>query len=237
MTTFSRLFDMTTFSRLFGSVALCAAIAAGTSGCATDGTATAERASAEQTSGFLGDYSQLREVKDAAGETVLRYVNPKAGGGKYQRLLLDPVQYYPAPQASAQVDLATLNAVRNYVDKTMRDRLGARIPLATEPGPGVLRLRTAITAVSSAEAGRKPYQYIPIAFLVTAATGLGQEATIAMEFEAVDSMTGERLGAAVRKGVGARLEGKDAKVTLKDLSKQLNTWIDTGANFMAQALK
>jgi len=235
MTTYSRLFDMTTFSRLIGSVALCAAIAAGIGGCATDGASTAQKVSDGKHSGFLGDYSQLSEQKDAAGETVLRYVNPKATGGKYQRVLLDPIQYYPAPQPTAQVQMKTLNDIRNFMDNALRKGFGARIPLATEPGPGVLRLRFAITAVGTEEAALKPYQYIPIAFLVTAATGRAEDAKIAVEIEAVDSMTGERMGAAVREGRGAQLKGKE--LTLADVQAQLAKWLDTGSAFLAQTLK
>lgn len=217
---------MTTRSRLYGSVALCAAIAAG---CAS------KPASEEKYSGFLGDYSQLSEQKDAAGETVLRYVNPKVKGGKFQRVLLDPVQFYPAPQPTAQVQTKTLNDIRNFMDNGLRKGIGARIPLATEPGPGVLRLRFAITAVGTEEAALKPYQYIPIAFLVTAATGRAEDAKIAVEIEAVDSVTGERMGAAVREGRGAQLKGKE--LTLEDVRAQLGKWLDTGSAFLAQTLK
>jgi hypothetical protein len=150
-------------------------------------------------------------------------------------VLLDPIQYYPAPQPTEQVQTKTLNDIRNFMDNGLRKGIAARIPLATEPGPGVLRLRFAITAVGTEEAALKPYQYIPVAFLVTAATGRAVDAKIAVEIEAVDSVTGERMGAAVREGRGAQLKGKE--LTLADVQAQLGKWLDTGTAFLAQTLK
>jgi hypothetical protein len=80
------------------------------------------------------------------------------------------VQFYRAPQPSESVDGSTLTASRDYVDKELRGRKGAKMPLATTPGPDVLRLRPAITAVAPEKTDPKPYPYIPVAFIVTTAT-------------------------------------------------------------------
>lgn len=188
-------------------------------------------------SGFLGDYSALSEVKDKAGDTVMRYLNPKFKPGVYQKVMIDPTQYYPAPKPTDQVSASTLTEISDYVDKGLRAKLGAKVMLASEPGPGVLRVRPAITAVAPQTPGLKPYQLIPIAFIVSAARGRGKEATIHVELEAVDSMTGERMGASVRKGVGAKLASDKAKLTLKDVQPLLDKWIDTGSTFAAEYVK
>jgi uncharacterized protein DUF3313 len=188
-------------------------------------------------SGFLGDYSKLAKETDATGDTVLRYISPSLKPGTYQKVLLDPVQYYPAPQPSPQVDERTLSDIRNYMDKALREKLGSKLALASEPGPGVARMRPAITSVVSKTPGLKPYELIPIGFLISTAKGRGKEAAIQLEVELVDSVTGERLGAAARSGVGAKLEGKDAKLKVDDLRPLLDKWIDTGATFVAERLK
>lgn len=190
-----------------------------------------------QFSGFLGDYSKLAEEKDAAGETVLRYINPKISSGEYKSLLIDAVQFYPAPKPSEQVSEHTLNDIRNYVDNGLRVKLGGKLALATEAGPGVLRIRPAITAVASKAPGLKPYEIVPIGFLISSVKGRGKVAAIEMEVEVVDSVTGERLGASVRKGVGAKLEGKNTKLTLDHLRPTLDKWIETGSAFVAEKLK
>lgn len=204
------------------------AIGAAVAGCAT---------SSGEHSGFLKDYSQLAPAKDAMGEPVMRYVSPKLTSGAYKKVLIDPVQFYPTPQPSETVDQSTLTAIRNYVDKGLRERMGAKVPLASGPGPDVVRLRPAITAVATETTDLKPYQYIPVAFIVTTAMGRSKQAAIQMEFEAVDSMTSERLGAAVRKGAGAKLEGNEEKLTLEQVRPLLDRWIETGSTFAAEQLR
>lgn len=205
-----------------------AAIGTAVTACATS---TGER------SGFLGDYSKLAAGKDAMGEPVLRYVSPALAPGAYKKVLIDPVQFYPAAEPSEHVDASTLTAIRDYVDKGLRERMGAKMPLASGPGPGVVRFRPAITAVAPETTDLKPYQYIPVAFVVTTAMGRDKQAAIQMEFEAVDSMTSERLGAAVRKGAGAKLDNQEGKLTLEQVRPLLDRWIETGSTFAAEQLR
>ena len=188
-------------------------------------------------SGFLGDYSKLTQEKDSTGETVLRYVNPALKPGDYTSVILDPVQLYPTPKATKQVSEQTLNDIRNYVDNGLKEKIEGKMTVATEPGPGVLVLRPAITTVASQSAGLKPYELLPIGFLISSATGRSKVAGITMEFDAVDSLTGERVGASVRKGAGAKLENDDAQLTLDHLRPTLDKWIETGSSFLAEKLK
>ena len=190
-----------------------------------------------ENSGFLGDYSALKEVKDAAGDTVMRYVSPKFNPGMYQAVMIDPTQYYPAPMPTEQVTSSTLTDISGYLDKGLRDRLGAKVTVVSEPGPGVLRIRPAITAVAPQTVGLKPYQIIPIAFIISSAKGRGKEAAIHVEIDAVDSVTGERMGASVRKGIGAKLASDNAPLSLGDVQPLLDKWIDTGSSFVAEHMK
>jgi hypothetical protein len=190
-----------------------------------------------QESGFLGDYSDLSEVTDAAGAKVKRYVNPKFKPGAYQALMIDPIQYYPAPKPTDQVSASTLTDISRYVDKGLREQIGAKVKLVSEPGPGVLRMKPAITAVVPRSASLKAYQYIPIAFLVTEVKGRDKEASMQIEVDLVDSLSGERMGAATREGVGEKLPNKEASLTLTDVMPLLNKWIETGASFLAENMK
>lgn len=190
---------------------------------------------AEENSGYLGDYSGLVETKDAAGDTVLRYMNPKIKPGTYQKVLLDHTQYYPAPKPTEQVSASTLTEISNYVDQGLRAKLGEKV--VTEPGPGVLRLRPAITSVAAQTPGLKPYQVVPIAFIISSAAGRGKEAAIQIEVEMVDSVTGERIGASVRKGSGAKLASDKAPLKLNDVKPLLDKWINSGAAFAAERMK
>jgi len=188
-------------------------------------------------SGFLGDYSALKEIKDAAGDTVMRYVSPKLKPGAYQAVMIDPTQYYPAPKPTEQVTSSTLTDISNYLDKGLHDKLGAKVKVVSEPGPGVLRIRPAITAVAPQTVGLKPYQVIPIAFIISSAKGRGKEAAIHVEMDVVDSVTGERMGASVRKGIGAKLASDKAPLKLGEVQPLLDKWIDTGSSFVAEHVK
>lgn len=188
-------------------------------------------------SGFLGDYSKLSQDKDSTGETVLRYINPALKPGDYNSVIIDAVQLYPEPKATEQVSEQTLNDIRNYVDSALQEKIAGKMFVTTEPGPDVLVLRPAITAVASQTAGLKPYELLPIGFLISSAAGRDKVAAITMEFDVVDSVTGERVGASVRKGAGAKLESPKAQLTLEHLRPTLDKWIETGTSFMAEKFK
>jgi len=231
--------------RIISTVVLALAVVLGP-GCASQPVASSNATSIanatantrhEQYSGFLGDYSQLRETTDEAGDKILRYVSPQFKPGPYHAVILDPVVYYPTPQATDQVSAQTLEEVRQYVEDGFRNKLSEKVTVATQPGPGVLRIRPAITSVAPQAIGRKPYQYIPIAFFISAVAGRDQEAGLSIEIDAVDSISGARLAAAVRRGVGEKLAGKHGQLTLNDLKPLLDRWIDTASSFVATNLR
>ena len=185
-----------------------------------------------QYSGYLKDYSGLTTYQDALGSTVMRSVNPKFTPQNYKAVMLEKVELYPAPQPTDQVSADTLAGIAKYADSQLRDALGGQVKLVTTPGPGVARLRVAITGSSVEKEGLKPYQYIPVAFLLTAAknaaSGSPHKAKIFVEAEATDSVTGERLLAAVREGTGDTFDGE--KVTVDSLKPLLGKWMAGAVN-------
>lgn len=206
------------------------------------GCASGKVAEEKQYSGFLKDYSQLKQEKDASGQPVLRYLNPTRAPESYAKLLIEPVVYYPAPRPTAQVSAATLAEIRDYFDHALRAKLGAEIPLTDKPGPGVARLRVALTAVASEKAGLAAYEYIPIALIVAgtreAAGTRAGEAAVYTEMALDDSVTGERLGAAVKRGVGERVKGGESGVLTLDLVKPvLDRWAQQAADTAASLRK
>lgn len=203
-------------------------------GCATT---SSEAPEGEQYSGFLGDYSALEKTEDAAGDELLRYVSPKIESGEYHAVLLEPTQYYPSPAPSERVSAATLEKIRSYVEQGLRNQLDTRAVLVSKPGPGVLRIRSAITAVAPQTPGLKPYQYIPIAFVVTTVKGRGEVAALNLEFDVTDSVSGERIGASVRHGTGEKLAGDAGEITLGDVQPLLDRWIDNGSSFVVAEMR
>ena len=202
----------------------------------------------EHYSGFLKDYSQLKEEKDAKGNEVMRYISPALTSGKYHKVMIDRVVYYPAPKPDPHVDMTTLNQIRDYLTKELRQKIGAQVPVVNQPGPDVIRMHAAITAVKAENAALKAYQYIPIALIfqgIKAAAGTrAKDAELYVEMEILDSESGKRLGAVVRKGVGTEVkeekEGaeKGKKMVMLDNVKPiLDNWADLAAEFVGKNLK
>jgi hypothetical protein len=156
--------------------------------------------------------------------------------------MIERVAFYPPPQPSAEVDAATLNEISNYLDQQLRKKVGERVPVVDKPGPGVVRMRTAITGVAEERAGLKPYQYIPVALVLTAAKEAAgrraKDATIQAEVELLDSVSSQPLGAAVKRGTGESVKaGEGSKLTLEHVKPVLDKWAQVAADFAASNLR
>ena len=125
---------------------------------------------------------------------------------------------------------------RSYLDEALRRELGGVVQLATEPGPKTLRFRPAITAAAPKNLGLKPYQYVPIAFVVTKVAGKESKgAALAMEYEAQDTDTNEVVAAGMREGTGAELKSPSAKLTLADFKPIIDSWAKDARAFVEAA--
>lgn len=176
----------------------------------------------DRDSGFLRDYTRLEAGKDSKGVPIRNWVSAKFTPANYNALLLDPIVFYPEPQPSEKVSAAELQRMLAYANEVHKQAVSKRFNLVDRPGPGVVRLRIALTSVAAKEEGLKPYQLVPLAFLATMASraakgGAPQRALIIVEAEATDSTTGELLASRVRVGTGERL-AKEANVDVVTLA-------------------
>jgi hypothetical protein len=182
----------------------------------------------DQYSGFLKDYSQLKEAKSPSGATVMRWVNPKLDINKFSSVYIEPAQLYPKPQPTVKIPQATLNGVTGYYDQALKRELGKSLPLAAGPGPGVIVVRAAITAVSSKTEGLKPYEVIPIALVAAAvSTASGtrdQETDLATEAVFLDGSNNQVLAQVVRKGTGKPLENDTQVMKADDVKGVIVGW-------------
>ena len=161
-------------------------------------------------SGFLNDYTQL---KDRGGDTaMLSYRNAKADFKGYTKILLDPVRVYVPGKDSKIASLSKEDQQKlvNYFDAALREALKRDFTLVNQPGPGVMRIRVAMTeADGSAVVLDTISSVIPIGMALSAvkaiATGKNLSVgEIGAECEGVDSVTGLRLFAAVDARVGRK---------------------------------
>jgi hypothetical protein len=166
------------------------------------------------TSGFLDDYSQLQEGKRK--EALLTYTDPSVDFGKYHSIILEPIKAYPkeGDENFAEMPPEKVKVLLDYFEATVREQLSPNYNFVTEPGAGVMRFRIALT---DADAGRVAMDVtssivpfgIAANILHTAAVGGGMGVGDASaEFEALDSVTGARLSAAVDKRIANKYTGR-----------------------------
>ena len=181
----------------------------------------------DENSGFLADYSRLKEEQDSKGNPFRLWASPKLTPENYHSLIVDPIVYYPEPRPSEKVSAQVLTEILAYANEALKRIITRRgIQIVDRPGPGVVKLRVEFTSVVAKEAGLAPYQYLPIALVATlasrAATGTPEDAVVVVESEARDSVTGELLGLKVRVGTGERLKQlKEQKVITFETVKPL----------------
>lgn len=182
----------------------------------------------DEYSGFLGDYSRLKEEKSPSGAAVMRWVDPKIDLSKYTSVYIEPTQLYPKPQPTEKIPAGTLSGITSYYDQALKREASKTLPLATSPGPGTLVMRAAITAVSSKTEGLKPYEVIPIALVaaaVSTASGIrDQETTLGTEAVFIDGESHAVVAQVVRKGTGKPLSNDSQVMKPDDVKGVIDGW-------------
>lgn len=194
------------------------------------GCQTTRQARSTEQSGFLGDYSLLTEGAD--GEALSRYVNPVTSFKKYNKIIVDPIRVYAAPESKlAKLPQGDAMALVDYLDATVRMQLKEDYTLVTEAGPDVMRLRVALTeAKGSALVMDTISSVIPFGMAASAIkqVAVGTPTSVGsarVEMELVDSMIGTRLLAAVDERAGRKYTGKfDKWQKWKDVQDSYDYW-------------
>ena len=182
----------------------------------------------DEYSGYLKDYSRLKEAKSPSGADVMRWVDPKLNANKYTSVYIEPSQLYPAPKPTEKIPQSTLNGITNYYDQALKREVSKSLPLASGPGPGVIVVRPAITAVSSKTESLAPYEYIPVALVaaaVSTASGIrDQETQLATEAVFIDGQSQDVIAQVVRKGTGKPLSNASQVMKADDVKAVIDGW-------------
>jgi len=153
-------------------------------------------------SGFLIDYPVFEAGPKGGADLV--YFKEGVNFSNYDKIMMDHVVFYFKDDAEYKgIHADELNELAEAFHKAVADALGLVYPLVDKPGPGVLRIRTAITdVVPSKPVLNTLSSIIPIGMAVTivkrVTTGVHAavgQATI--EGELLDSQTNERLAAVI----------------------------------------
>jgi hypothetical protein len=171
--------------------------------CAT----TRQSPSEPEKSGFLGDYSQLREGGE--DEAQLVYLNPDTPWSSYDAVLIDSVTLWRDPDTE-ELPAEEAQTLTDALYAALHEQLGQDYRIADEPGSGVIRLRVAITEVKGASVVTNTVtSVIPQFRLLTTLGGMAAGTaklvgTAGIEAELTDSVSGERLAAAVDERWGTK---------------------------------
>ncbi len=145
-------------------------------------------------SGFLKDYSQLRPSEKFDGAYF--WESPKLKD--YNTFMVSPVVVHFAPSAQGiGIDPGKLKQLTDRATQELMKVIAKRNRLVHKPGPGVARVRAAITDIKTTTAVANIHPGTKMA-----GVGLGGAA---FEGEVVDSVTGERLAAIYDSKAGSRL--------------------------------
>ncbi|MES2723286.1 MAG: DUF3313 family protein [Pseudomonadota bacterium] len=135
--------------------------------------------------GYLGG-APLTPV-GAKGSRALTYSADDRGRAAYKAVLVERPSFHPGhrtPREPKSADVAALTAA--YAEALER-HFGRRYALVEQPGPGVLRVRAAITGYDLAD--------VTANVLLTPLVGPMSNGGAASEAEVLDSLTGERMAA------------------------------------------
>lgn len=160
-------------------------------------------------SGFIDDAPELAADPDRPGAG--RWIKPGFVPTGYSKVLLDPITVFVSPDSKYKgLGADHLNAIGEGFNKAMVEALAPELTVATEPGPGVLHVRAALTDVHLEKKKRGLLGYTPVGIVVTAAAdAAGARISLKsamLEIEVLDAATGERLG--VLRDSAPQLEGE-----------------------------
>ena len=180
-------------------------------------------------SGFFGsDLSLLQPGQE--GQAAMVYVNPSAQWSQYNKIMLEPVEFWDDPSSKVSpTDQHTLTA---YFYNQLKEDLQKNFTLVDQGGPGVLELQVALINADAATPGlRSVTVVIPQLRVINAAQSLvtGSYAFVGSaeaEMKATDSSTGQLLAGAIDKRAGGIAMSSAAQWQWGDAENAMNYWSD-----------
>lgn len=194
----------------------------------------------QQFSGFLGDYSKLQRVKTQNDQLIMRWVKPGVKRGMYSALMIDPVVYYPEIHPKTPEEAKTWEDIRLYMTQQVRNEVAKVFPVTDKPGPGVVRMHGAITAVATPLQGIQVHEVLPVTLAFAAAgTAMGYRDRLVVvyhEGEIRDSMSNEVISQVVNQGFADKLDNDRDQVSLPKVQKLIDSWARQIVLTMQQSL-
>lgn len=183
---------------------------------------TRQRRGDAERSGFLGDYSRLKERDGYEAQEV--YVNPSAQWSTYKAIYIESATLWTASEAAQKLSKEDQKMLTDMLYQSVYNKLGEKFKMADRPGPNVLKLRIAFTEAEGANIALNVVTtVIPQIRIVSTVVGLSADTAVIVgsargEVEMNDSITNERLAAAV-----------DSRAGTKGILRAFSKWADVQA--------
>ncbi len=192
-------------------------------GCA----ATRGRRAAPEQSGFLRNYSQLQKNPDYPAALI--YIKPGVQWSRYNSIKIESAGLWV--KEGTKLSPEDQQMLTNMVYKTLYDELSKYFMVTSQAGANTLLLRVALTQAQGAKVGmRTVTTVVPQLRLAGSLIGLGGDTATMVgsattEMEALDSVTNQRLAAAVDQRAGTKvLFAKRAYQTWGDVQAACEYW-------------
>jgi hypothetical protein len=188
-------------------------------------------------SGFLGDYSQLSKLEGYEAQEA--WLSPDAEWSRYDAVQLESVAIWLVEGVTLpEVDQKMLT---DLLYRDLHSALDEQFKMSPAGGPGVIRLRAALTQAKGAKVvSRTISTLLPQALLLGTAVGLGADTartvgTASAEIELLDAVSGARLAAAVDSRAGTkRLFTTRTFSTWGDVEAACQLWAERVAKFLVR---
>lgn len=176
---------------------------------------------------FLGPDASLLKP-GGEGQAAYVYINPSVQWSNYQKVRLEPVEFWDSANSSVSADDQKM--LCSYFYNALKTNLEKHFSVVDQPGPGVLTLRVAIINASAATAGlRSVSVVIPQARILNYAQSVATgHAAFAGSAEAAlkvtDSVSGQLLAESVDKREGGMAVKQAAQVKWGDAESAMDYW-------------
>jgi Protein of unknown function (DUF3313) len=186
-------------------------------------------------SGFLKDYPKFKPGKE--GGVDLIYLKENVDFKSYDKIMLDHVVFYFSKDAKYRgIHTNELQELADAFHKAMADALKDGYPLVEEPGPGVLRIRCAITDVVATRSFWSTDTTVTSEGLEIKRSMTKEYNPVggaSMEMELLDALTNGRVAAAIDTKAAGEYEvvkglkkWGHAEDTFEFWAKKLRKWLD-----------
>jgi len=187
--------------------------------------------------GFLGaDASKLQP--GPKGGAALVYVDRNAQWSSYNKILLEPVQFWAS--ADSKVSSADQQVLTTYFYNSLKTNLSKSFGIVDQPGPGVVKLQVALMDATTAVPGLRTISVVvPQARVLNMAQSLATDSyafvgSAEAEMKATDSQTGALLAEAVDKRAGGMGLKSAASFRWGDAQNAMDFWSETIATRFQQ---